>query len=341
MSANHNQDFDAAVRIIETMKDCGADAVKIQTYTADTMTIDCDNEYFRIGDDMLWAGRNLYDLYKEAYTPWEWQPKLQKVARDLGMDFFSTPYDDTSVEFLKEMDIPLYKIASFEVNDIPLIKKIAAVGKPIIMSTGMATLEEIEEALATIAIEGNEQVAILKCTSAYPAPPEEMHLITIPDMQERFGIPIGLSDHTLSSEVAEAAVALGACIIEKHFTLSQDDKGPDSAFSLEPDEFKAMVDAIRTVESNPAKADDLNPAILGAVQYGTSGKDKATAKFRRSLFVVEDMQEGEEFTHKNIRCIRPADGLAPKHLEAIIGKQATANITRGTPLVAKLIDGWL
>lgn len=332
MSANHDQDFDKAVRIIHAMKESGADAVKLQTYTADTMTIDCDNEYFRIGSGTLWEGRNLYDLYKEAYTPWDWQPKLKRIANDLGMDVFSTPFDNTAVDFLEEMDVPAYKVASFELTDIPLIRCIARTKKPIILSTGMGSIEEVTEAVEAAHAEGCKDIALLKCTSAYPASPEEMHLNTIPDMQQRFGLPVGLSDHTLSSAVAEAAVVLGACIVEKHFTLSRDDPGPDSAFSLEPREFKAMASAIRALETSGMPTEELHQSILGTVQYGTSGEDKKSVQFRRSLFAVEDIQAGEIFTSQNVRCIRPGQGLAPKHLDTVMQKTATQDIERGTPL---------
>jgi pseudaminic acid synthase len=332
MSANHGQDYDKAVRIIEAMKESGADAVKLQTYTADTMTIDCDNPHFLIGAGTLWEGRNLYDLYKEAFTPWEWQPKLKTIANDLGMDLFSTPFDNTAVDFLEKMDVPAYKIASFELNDTPLIRKVASTGKPMIMSTGMASIEEITEAVAAAQGEGNSGIALLKCTSAYPALPKEMHLSTIPDMAERFTLPIGLSDHTLSNSVAETAITLGACIIEKHFTLTRDDKGPDSAFSLEPHEWRAMVDAIRLQEVSKQDPKDRDVEVLGEVQYGTSGEDAKSTQFRRSLFVVKDIKEGEQLTHKNIRCIRPGQGLAPKHITEVIQKTAVQDIERGTPL---------
>lgn len=296
MSANHNQDFDRAVEIIRAAKASGADAVKVQTYTPDTLTIDCDNEYFRI-EGTLWEGRTLYDLYEEAYMPWEWQPKLKKVANDLGLDFFSTAYDATAVDFLEELDVLVYKIASFEIVDLPLLRKIAQTGKPVIMSTGMATLAEIDEAVQTLRDAGCEQLALLKCTSAYPAPPEEMNLRTIPHLAEAFGVPAGLSDHTLGIAVPVAAGALGACIVEKHFTLSRDEPGPDSAFSLEPQEFKAMVEAIRVAEK-----------ALGEVSYEVTEKQQESRVFRRSLFVVKDMEAGEEFTEENVRSIRPGYG---------------------------------
>nr|HPM11837.1 pseudaminic acid synthase [Paludibacter sp.] len=304
LSANHNQDFEQAVQLIKSAKEAGADAIKLQTYTPDTITIDCDNEYFRIGKGTLWEGRNLYDLYKEAYTPWEWQPKLKQVANDLGMDLFSTPFDNTAVEFLEKMDVPAYKIASFELVDIPLIQRVAKTGKPIIMSTGMATLAEIDEAVQAAREAGCKELALLKCTSGYPADPAEMNLRTIPHMTEAFGLPVGLSDHTLGIAVPVAAIALGACIVEKHFTLSRSVPGPDSAFSLEPHEFKAMVEAIRITEK-----------AMGVVNYAVTEKEAASRVFRRSLFVVKDMKAGETFTSENLRSIRPGYGLAPKYLK--------------------------
>ena len=241
MSANHNQNFEQAIKIVEAAKEAGADAIKVQTYTPDTITIDCDNEYFRV-KGTLWDGRTLYDLYGEAYTPWDWQPKLKEIANGLGLDLFSSPFDATAVNFLEDMGVPVYKVASFENVDIPLLRKIAATGKPVIMSTGMATLAEIDEAVETLRVPAIEQLALLKCTSAYPSPPEEMNLRTIPHLAEAFGVPVGLSDHTLGVAVPVAAVAFGACIVEKHFALSRAVPGPDSAFSLEPHEFKAMVE---------------------------------------------------------------------------------------------------
>jgi len=321
LSANHNQDFDQAVRLIQAAKACGADAIKVQTYTPDTITIDCDNEYFQIGKGTIWEGYNLYKLYGEAYTPWEWQPKLQKVAIDLDLDFFSTPFDDTAVDFLEDMNVPAYKVASFENVDLPLLRKISQTGKPIIMSTGMAMLAEIDEAVSTLRLAGNNELALLKCTSAYPSPPEEMNLRTIPHLAEAFQVPTGLSDHTLGITVPVAAVTLGACIIEKHFTLSRDILGPDSAFSLEPHEFKAMVDAIRTTEK-----------ALGQVNYTVTEKEQASRVFRRSLFLIKDMKAGETFTKDNVRSIRPGNGLHTRYLDEIIGHIANQDIQRGTPL---------
>lgn len=320
MSANHGHDFDKAVRIIQAAAESGADAIKLQTYTPDTITIDCDNDYFRIQGTM-WDGRNLYDLYGEAYTPWEWQPKLKAIANDLGMDLFSTPFDFSAVDFLEQMDVPAYKIASFENVDIPLIRRVARTGKPIIMSTGMANLSEIDEAVRAIRAEGNDQIVLLKCTSSYPAPPEEANLHTIPHLAEAFGVAAGLSDHTMGFAVPVAAVTLGARVIEKHFTLSRSEPGPDSAFSMEPHEFRQMVDAVRMAEK-----------ALGQVNYGPTDKEIASRVFRRSLFVVRDMKAGETFTAENVRSIRPGYGLHTRHLDEVLGSKASRDIARGTPL---------
>jgi len=327
LSANHNQDFNQAVKLIHAAKDAGADAVKIQTYTPDTMTIDCNNKYFKIGDGTIWEGKNLYSLYKEAYTPWEWQPDLKKIANDLGLDLFSTPFDSSSVDFLESMNVPAYKVASFEIVDIPLIQKIAQTDKPVILSTGMASLAEIEEAVHVIRKEGNDQIALLKCTSAYPVLPEEINLRTISHLAQMFDVPVGLSDHSLGISVPVAAVALGACIVEKHFTLSRKMPGPDSAFSLEPLEFKAMVEAIRETEK-----------ALGHVCYEVSEHEKASQVFRRSLFVVKDMKKGEIFSTENVRSIRPGYGLSPKNIDIILGRKASRDIIRGTPLTWEIIE---
>jgi N-acetylneuraminate synthase len=326
MSANHNQDFQQAVQLVQAAKDVGADAIKLQTYTPDTMTIDCDKEYFHIGKGTIWEGRTLYDLYGEAYTPWEWQPRLKQIANDLGMDCFSSPFDHTAVDFLEEMGVPAYKIASFEAVDLPLIEKIARTGKPVILSTGMASLAEVDEAVQTIRKAGNNALALLKCTSAYPSPPEEMNLRTIPHLADAFQVPVGLSDHTLGIAVPVAAVTLGACIVEKHFTLSREVPGPDSAFSLEPHEFKAMVEAIRTTEK-----------ALGHVSYTVTEREAASRVFRRSLFVVQDIKAGEEFTEDNVRSIRPGNGLAPRYLSLVLGRRAAQDIERGTPMEWKNI----
>jgi len=326
LSANHQQQFSEAVKLVEAAKEAGADAVKLQTYTPDIITIDCRNEHFRIGKGTIWEGRYLYELYSEAYTPWDWQPKLKKIAEELVLTLFSTPFDRTAVDFLEEMDVPAYKVASFEIVDIPLIEYIAGKGKPVIISTGMATLEEISEAVQAARSAGASQVALLKCTSAYPALPAEMNLRTIPHLAETFGIPVGLSDHTLGIAVPVAAVALGACIIEKHLTLSRSNPGPDSAFSLEPGEFKAMVDAIRTAEE-----------ALGEVSYKVSEQEAKSRVFRRSLFVVKDTKVGDTFTEENVRSIRPGYGLHPRCLGEVMGARAARNIARGTPLTWDMI----
>jgi len=326
LSANHHQDFDQAVKLIHAAKEAGADAIKLQTYTADTLTLRCDKEYFRIGGGTPWDGRMLYDLYEEACTPWAWQPKLKVIANELGLDLFSTPFDPTAVDFLERMNVPAHKVASFEIVDLPLIRRIAHTGKPMIMSTGMATLAEIDEGVRTAREAGAMQIALLKCNSAYPAPPEEMHLHSIPHLAVTFDVVAGLSDHTFSIAVPVAAVALGACIIEKHFTLSRDVPGPDSAFSLEPHEFKAMVDAIRIVEK-----------ALGEVRYEVAEQEAASRVFRRSLFVVEDMKAGDTFTEETVRSIRPGHGLPPKHLQEVLGRRAAKDIERGTPLQWSLV----
>ena len=326
LSANHNQDLGQATQLIEAAKEAGADAIKLQTYTPDTITIDCDNEYFRIGTGTIWEGQTLYKLYQEAYMPWEWQPKLKQVANDLGMDLFSTPFDPTAVDFLEEMGVSAYKVASFELVDIPLIQYIARTGKPIIMSTGMATFSEIDEAMAAAREAGSKEIALLKCTSAYPADPCEMNLRTIPDMADSFGVPVGISDHSLGIAVPVAAVALGARIVEKHLTLSRSIPGPDSAFSLEPQEFKAMVDAVRTAEK-----------ALGKAQYEMTAQEEASRIFRRSLFVIKDMKSGETFSEENVRSIRPSHGLPTKYLKEIRGKKASCDIARGIPLRRDMI----
>jgi pseudaminic acid synthase len=328
LSANHHQDFERAARLIDAAKDAGADAIKLQTYTPDTITIRSDRSEFRIGGGTLWDGRSLHELYCEAFTPWDWQPKLKQMANSAGLALFSSPFDETAVDFLEEMDVPAYKVASFELVDIPLIQKMARTGKPLIMSTGMATAEEIEEALTTARQAGATEIALLKCTSAYPSPADEMNLRTIPELARKFGVPAGLSDHTMGIAAPVAAVALGACIIEKHLTLSRADHGPDSAFSLEPDEFRTMVDAVRFAEK-----------ALGAAQFGPSAREQASLRFRRSLFVVENVQSGETFTTKNVRSIRPAHGLHTRHLPTVLGRRAVRDIARGTPLSWDLVSG--
>lgn len=328
LSANHGQDLNRAVETIHAMKEAGADAVKLQTYTPDTMTINCDRAEFRIGKGSPWEGKMLYELYGEAFTPWEWHPTLQKTAEDLGLAFFSTPFDTSAVDFLEGMHVPAHKIASFELTDIPLIRKIASTQKPVILSTGMGGEAEIEDALAMIQEEGNDRCILLKCTSAYPAAPNQMNLRTIPDMRERFGVPVGLSDHSLEMAVPVAAVALGACMIEKHFCLSRKDKGPDTAFSLEPKEFRAMADAVRSAEQ-----------ALGNPSYGPADeKERASLAFRRSLFATGNIAAGEPLTEQNVRSIRPAGGLPPKELPKVLGHRAKKDIERGTPLSWDLIQ---
>lgn len=325
MSANHIQNFEKAAEIIKTAKKAGADAIKLQTYTPDTMTLDCDNKYFKI-KGTIWEGKTLYDLYRQAYTPWEWQPKLKKIAEEIKLDFFSTPFDETAVDFLEEMQVPAYKIASFENIDLPLIRKIAKTGKPIILSTGMATLAEIDEAVQTIKKAGGNELILLKCTSSYPAPLEEMNLCTIPHLSKAFGVPAGLSDHSMSLAVPIAAVTLGACVIEKHFTLSRNEPSPDRSFSLEPHEFKEMVDAVRKTKK-----------AIGKVFYGLSKSEKQSRIFRRSLFAVKNIKAGEEITSSNIRSIRPGHGLHTRYLNKIIGRKAKKDIQQGTPITWDLI----
>ncbi len=327
LSANHLQHFDLAVKTIQAMAESGADAVKLQTYTPDTMTIDCENDYFRIKQGTLWDGTTFYNLYQKAYTPWEWHPKLKEVAEDLGLIFFSTPFDKTAVDFLEELGIPCYKIASFEITDIPLIEYVASKGKPIIISTGIATLADIEEAVAACRRVGNKQIVLLKCVSAYPTPLEEVNLRTIPHLAETFGVTVGLSDHTLSSSVAVAAVALGARIVEKHFILDRSLGGPDASFSLEPKEFKAMVQAIREVEK-----------ALGKISYELSERQKKAREFSRSLFVVKDVKAGELVTDENVRSIRPGYGLHPRYLKEVLGKRFRKDVPQGTPLDWNLLD---
>jgi len=326
LSANHNQDFDQAVQIIHAAKEAGADAVKLQTYTADTITINSNRPEFRIGGGTLWDGRNLHELYGEAHTPWEWQPKLKQVANDLGMDLFSSPFDASAVDFLEKMDVPAYKVASFELVDLPLIQRMARTGKPLIMSTGMAMLDEIQEAVRAARNAGAAEIALLKCTSAYPASPDEMNLRTIPELARKFDVPVGLSDHTMGIAVPVAAVALGASIIEKHLTFSRSQPGPDSAFSLEPHEFKAMVEAVRTTER-----------ALGKVQFGPAAHEVNSLTFRRSLFAVEDIKEGQVFNGANVHSIRPGHGLHTRHLPEVLGKHAARDIQRGTPLSWDLV----
>lgn len=326
MSANHAGSKERAKEIIHAAKESGADCIKIQTYTPDTITIDCDKKWFTV-KNAAWEGENLYHLYGRAYTPWEWQAELKEEADKVGIDFLSTPFDSTAVDFLEGIGLDFYKIASFEVVDIPLIKYVASKGKPIILSTGMATEEEINEALATIYRQGNRQVVLLKCSSAYPAVVEEMNLRTILDMKNRFQTPVGISDHSLGNLSASVAVAQGACVIEKHFCLGKEIDNPDVSFSMTPKEFSEMVEHVRLVE-----------ASLGKVTYGVSEQEKTSYSSRKSIFVVKDIKKGENFTAENIRVIRPGYGMKPKYYEEVLGKKAVKDIERGTPLSKEMTD---
>jgi len=321
LSANHNHDIEVAKKTIRASKKAGADAIKLQTYTPDTITIDCDNEYFQMKQGTIWDGQTLYNLYKQAYTPWEWHEELFETAKNEGLICFSTPFDLSAVDFLEKLDPPCYKIASFEITDIPLIEYVASKGKPIIMSTGIATLADIERAVNACRKVGNNDIALLKCTSSYPAPIEEANLLTIPHLRETFDVVPGLSDHTMGSSVAIAAVALGAKIVEKHFILDRNLGGPDSSFSMEPEEFKQMVESIRNVEK-----------ALGKINYDLTPKAKNSRVFTRSLFIVEDVKAGETVTENNVRSIRPGYGLHPMYLNEVIGKTFRKNISKGTPL---------
>lgn len=327
ISANHLKDYGRAEALIKAAKEAGADGVKLQTYTADTITLDCDKPWFRINQGTIWDGTTFYDLYKEAFTPWEWQPGLFSLAEELGLECFSSPFDSTAVDFIEKIGMPAYKIASFEINDIPLIKKAAKTQKPIIISTGIAQEEDIELAVKTCREEGNNRVILLKCISAYPAPYEDCNLEVLSYIKDKYQVITGLSDHTLGTEISVAAAALGAKVIEKHLTLSRSDGGPDGAFSMEPEEFKVMVQQIRNVEK-----------ALGNGVYSLTEKQKSNRKFSRSLFVVKDMKRGEVFTEENIRSIRPGDGMHTKHYEDILGKQAAMDIERGTPLGWNMIE---
>lgn len=320
MSANHAGDMNRALEIIHAAKECGADCVKIQTYTPDTITMDCHNEYFTLQSG-TWKGENLYQLYGKAYTPWEWQPRLKEEADKIGIDFFSTPFDRTAVDFLEEMQVEFYKIASFEVVDIPLIRAVAATHKPIIMSVGMATVSEIEEAIDAVRSMGNDQLALLKCCSVYPAIADNMNLRTIPDMKNRFGVPVGLSDHSMGGIAAVTAVALGAAIIEKHFCLGKDIENPDSSFSMEPEEFAQMVKEIRLAEK-----------AMGNVSYELSKAEMESRNTRKSIFASADIQAGEKLTASNIRVVRPGYGMEPKYYDEILGKTARNAIPFGTPI---------
>ncbi len=327
MSGNHNQSLDRALEIVEAAAACGAHALKLQTYTADTMTLDIsEGEFFIKDPDSLWHGRSLYELYEEAHTPWEWHEVIFDRCRELGLVCFSTPFDETSVNFLETLGCPAYKIASCENIDIPLIRKVAATGKPIIISTGMATIAELDEAVRAARVGGCNDLILLKCTSTYPATPEDTNILTIPHMHKLFGCQVGLSDHTLGVGVAVASVALGATVIEKHFTLNRADGGVDSDFSLEPKELCALV-----VESKRAWQS------VGKVSYGPTEREQKALAFRRSLYIVEDIQEGEELTGKNLRAIRPGFGLPPKYFGHLLGRKVNRSLKSGTPLDWDLI----
>ncbi len=326
MSANHDQDFDKAVKLVKEAERAGADAVKLQTAKPESLTLDSDRPEFRLSKGTLWEGETLIDLYQKSCMPWDWQPRLKALADELGLDCFSSPFDRTAVDFLEEMNVPAYKVASFELVDLRLIEYVAAQGKPVILSTGLSTLGEISDAVQAAQGAGATQIALLKCNSAYPAPPEDMNLRTIRHMAETFDVPIGLSDHTLGSTVPIASVALGAAIVEKHFTLSRDIPSLDAAFSMEPEEFREMVDSIRTVEKS-----------LGRITYEPTEREESSRVFRRSLFVVRDMKEGEPFTAANVRAIRPGAGLPPKFLNDVLGRRAATDLKEGTPLEWHLV----
>lgn len=322
MSGNHNQSLDRAFEIVDAAAASGAHALKLQTYTADTMTLDIKEREFLIQDpNSLWRGRSLYDLYQEAHTPWEWHKPIFGRCREKGIICFSTPFDDTAVDFLEELDAPCYKIASFENADIPLIRKVAATGKPIIMSTGMASIAELDESVRAAREAGCKDLILLKCTSTYPAPPENTNIRTIPHLKELFDCEVGLSDHTMGVGVSVAAVALGATVIEKHFTLCRADGGVDSSFSLEPNELGSLI-----VETERAWQ------ALGKVSYGPTEKEKKSLQFRRSLYVTKDMKVGDIFTSQNLKSVRPGFGLPPKYFELLLGKKVNRNVSKGTPL---------
>ena len=327
LSANHGGEIEIAIETIRAAKRAGADAIKLQTYTADTITIDSKKDYFKINHGTAWDGQFLYDLYKDAALPWEWHQKLFEVAKEEGLICFSSPFDFKAVDLLEELNSPIYKIASFEITDIPLIEYAASKGKPIIISTGIAGVEDIELAIETCKKVGNNDITILKCTSAYPAAPEDANLLTIPDIAKRFGVKVGLSDHTMGTEAPAIAVALGATVIEKHFILDKKIGGADAHFSLDEVEFKQMVDAVRLTE-----------IMLGKVDYEMTEKKKKSREFSRSLFIVEDVKGGDILTEKNVRSIRPGFGMHPKFLKEVLGKKFNSSYEKGMPLKFENID---
>ena len=327
MSGNHNHSLDRALEIVDAAAASGADAIKLQTYTADTITLDCDGPGFVIEDEKsLWNGRRLHELYDEAHTPWDWHGPIMERAKSHGIDCFSSPFDFTAVDFLESLDVPAYKIASFEAIDLPLIRKVASTGKPMIISTGMANVVEIGEAIRAAQEAGNDQLCILKCTSTYPATPENTNIRTIPNMRDTFGVEVGLSDHTMGTGVAVGAVALGAVLIEKHFTLARADGGVDSTFSLEPAEFRALREETERAWQ-----------ALGKITYGGTQAEEGSRQFRRSLYVAQDMAEGEVFTEANLRSVRPGYGLPPRHFDVLLGKRVNRAVTKGTPVSWDLI----
>ena len=327
LSANHNQDYGRAVEILHAAKEAGADAVKLQTYTADTITIDCDDPCFQINEGTIWDGTTLYKLYQQAYTPWEWQPKLMEEAARLGLVCFSSPFDFTSVDFLEQMQVPAYKIASYEINDIPLIRKIARLHKPVIFATGIAYPEDIERALSVCREEGNRDVILLKCVSSYPTPYEDVNLNVIPTLAQTYDCLVGISDHTMGSIVSAGSIALGVKMVEKHFTLRRADGGPDGAFSMEPEEFSRMVKDIRIMEK-----------ALGSSEYKLTPTQELEHGGSRSLFVVKDIAKGEVLTSENIRSIRPGNGIHTMYYEEVLGKRAKDFLKKGTPLAWELIE---
>jgi pseudaminic acid synthase len=328
VSANHGFDLQVIKKTLQAISESGADAIKLQTYLPETITLNSDKQEFIVAGGTLWDGSTLHDLYAKAYTPWEWHKEIKKVAESLGLMFFSTPFDHSAVDFLEELDVPMYKIASFEIHDLPLIKYVASKGKPIIISTGIATIQDIEEAISACRSVGNNNITLLKCTSEYPSLIEDANLLTIPDMRERFGVDVGLSDHTPGYIVPVTAVPYGISIIEKHFILDRSIGGPDASFSMEPQEFKEMIENVRMAEK-----------AIGKVDYELTEKKLRSRKLGRSLFASKDIKKGEQFTYENIKSVRPSDGLPPKYIDDIVGKVASVDITFASPLKWEMIEG--